>query len=98
MKTIFLTAFAILATLATIHALRCGPCNSRCTPTYKLGCKGGLTYGICRCCAVCAKIKGEKCGGIWNMEGTCDRGLICIKKGSSISPSSYSRTGVCVAE
>ena len=32
----------------------------------------------CRCCEVCAKVKGEICGGPWNYLGKCDKGLKCL--------------------
>ena len=99
MKTVFpVIAIAILSVLATTQALSCIRCSeARCTPIYKRNCKGGLTYGICGCCAVCAKLKGEKCGGIWNIHGKCDRGLTCDneRKGMRFR---FFATGICVAK
>ena len=31
----------------------------------------------CGCCDVCGKVFGEECGGLWNMNGKCGRGLKC---------------------
>ena len=94
MKTIFFVAITILVMHETTHALRCGPCHGGCTPAYQLRCKGGLTYDVCWCCAVCAKVKGEKCGGPYRMNGTCDRGLVCRRIGKH----SFGRfqSGICV--
>ena len=38
---------------------------------------GGLTKDVCNCCDVCSKVKGEKCGGPWNIKGRCDKFLTC---------------------
>lgn len=45
--------------------------------TLKEFCKGGIVYGICGCCQVCAKIEGESCGGLSDSYGKCDTGLLC---------------------
>ena len=83
MKIILVIALAISAILAMTEALVCFPCDSTpdtCLPLHKLNCKGGLVKSVCGCCATCAKVKGEKCGGPWwGMGGTCDCGLTCYK-------------------
>jgi hypothetical protein len=94
--TIFLVAFVVLAIPATIEALSCLSCEEvTCTPANELKCKGGLTRGICGCCDVCAKVGGEKCGGLWNMHGTCDSGLRCYKGRKVIIPYGV---GVCISK
>ena len=89
MKIILVVGLVISAILAMTEALSCGPCNSRshsaCAPLYKLNCKGGLVKDVCGCCAICAKLKGEKCGGPWNLYGKCDDGLICYKSPNVIA-------------
>ncbi|XP_057313338.1 antistasin-like [Hydractinia symbiolongicarpus] len=37
-------------------------------------CKGGIVKDNCGCCDVCAKQKGETCGGY---AGVCEKGLVC---------------------
>ena len=79
MKIILLIGLILSANLATTEALRCAPCSSACgcAPLHELNCKGGLVRDLCNCCAICAKIKGEKCGGLWHIYGKCDHGLTC---------------------
>ena len=82
MKIILVIVLAISAILEMTEALSCLPCDSpfvKCLPLRKLNCKGGLVKSVCGCCAICAKVKGEKCGGFWGEEGTCDYGLTCYK-------------------
>ncbi|XP_028391613.1 uncharacterized protein LOC114516362 isoform X2 [Dendronephthya gigantea] len=43
----------------------------------KQKCKGGLVSDACHCCKTCAKLEGERCGGMFNLHGRCDQGLIC---------------------
>ena len=35
---------------------------------------------MCGCCDVCAKVEGEECGGPWDLNGKCDKGLKCVHK------------------
>ena len=65
---------------AAFFAMKCPPCEKiHCNPrkASKLMCKGGVTTGVCGCCPVCARIKGERCGGYYNFLGKCDKGLYC---------------------
>ena len=39
----------------------------------------GLTMDVCGCCIECAKDVGQKCGGLWGMDGSCGENLECIK-------------------
>jgi hypothetical protein len=103
MHTLFLFAVVFSVTFVTIQSLSCMPCGKwTCPPENKLNCTGGLTLGICGCCNVCAKVEGEKCGGLWNMLGTCDDGLTCVPELASEDDSdSYyfnDRPGTCVAD
>ena len=81
MKNIFAITWVVSATIVATESLSCLPCpllQQTCLPVYRLGCKGGLTTDICGCCAVCAKVSGERCGrGIFIQEGKCDCGLKC---------------------
>ncbi|XP_057314575.1 uncharacterized protein LOC130655793 isoform X1 [Hydractinia symbiolongicarpus] len=40
---------------------------------------GGLVKDVCNCCYVCAKVKGETCGGPFQIAGKCAKGLTCRK-------------------
>ena len=78
MKNVFVIAFAVLAIVASSEGLSCLPCSEvTCDPLYRLGCKGGLTTDPCQCCVACAKLRGERCGGAFNVVGKCDCGLKC---------------------
>ncbi|KAI4897410.1 hypothetical protein NFI96_024484 [Prochilodus magdalenae] len=70
----------VLLLVETNWALSCGPCDKASCPT-ALQCPGGQVLDVCRCCYECAKQKGEICGGLWGLSGTCDQGLRCIKHG-----------------
>ena len=88
-------ALMFSAVVFTSNALSCLPCRDvTCPPVYQLRCSGGLVYDACKCCAACAKVKGEKCGGPWNISGVCDCGLRCFKgrKGSG----DINAEGICV--
>ena len=43
----------------------------------KQRCKGGLVFDVCHCCKTCAKLEGERCGGLFGGFGKCDEGLVC---------------------
>lgn len=67
-----------LAILTTVSALSCiigaGPCEP---PTC---CKSGtMTTDACGQCLVCAKDVDESCGGPFRFEGTCSKGLSCLR-------------------
>ena len=38
----------------------------------------GYTKDVCGCCDVCAKGRGELCGGYWFHFGRCDADLTCV--------------------
>lgn len=68
----------ILVTLGS--GLQCPACDRiHCDPRMpsQLTCQGGVTTGVCGCCPICAKVKGERCGGDFNYLGKCDSGLFC---------------------
>ena len=62
----------------SVEALSCGsqPCDPASCP--KVDCVGGKVYGPCDCCQVCAKQRGESCGGQYDLAGQCDDGLVCL--------------------
>ncbi|KAG9282147.1 cysteine-rich motor neuron 1 protein-like [Astyanax mexicanus] len=57
-------------------ALSCLPCDPSQCP--EVECVGRKVRGTCGCCLMCAKQKGETCGGVYNLEGRCDQGLKCV--------------------
>ncbi|KAK7115797.1 hypothetical protein V1264_001609 [Littorina saxatilis] len=60
--------------------LRCPPClqiHCATRDPKELGCKGGVTTGVCGCCPTCARLLGESCGGDLTYLGKCDLGLTC---------------------
>mgnify|MGYP002803633958 CR=1 FL=1 len=100
MKIILVIGLVISAIVGMTEALRCLPCKlSRppCVPLYKLNCKGGLVKDVCGCCAICAKLKGEKCGGPWDILGKCDCGLTCYKSPTVIAQmGEFNARGKCI--
>merc|ERR1719480_131485 len=77
------------------NLLRCVPCNMKdpseqVKPTAaSLDCAPGVDVveGMCPCSWRCAKQEGEKCGGIWNMSGTCQAPLVCVAEDKVSNPS-----------
>ena len=100
MKTIFLIALVMSAILAITQALSCPKCDAgviKCPEIHKLKCKGRLVTDVCGCCAVCAKVKGENCGGPFNITGKCDCGLKCLKSPKDIATmGEFNAKGTCV--
>ena len=97
MNTLILLAVVLSVIFTTSHCLSCVPCAQwKCTPDDELNCKGGLTTGKCGCCNACAKIEGEKCGGIFDILGICDAGLKCVRAGKKgfLLPR-FDRPGIC---
>ena len=71
---------------ATQVQMKCPPCDRlHCTirQMSKLKCPGGKVRDVCDCCPQCAKLEGEKCGGVHIYLGKCDRGLVCVPNSSS---------------
>uniref|UniRef100_A0A336M5C8 CSON004307 protein n=1 Tax=Culicoides sonorensis TaxID=179676 RepID=A0A336M5C8_CULSO len=52
--------------------------------------KGYIVWDPCKCCKMCAKVKGEACGGPGGFSGSCEPPLVCVIKPPIIG------TGVCV--
>ncbi|XP_019622834.1 PREDICTED: venom protein 302-like [Branchiostoma belcheri] len=78
MGKILIICLVLLAMVNGLAALSCLPCGEfECQEPPK--CKRNANYvkDVCGCCDVCAKVKGESCGGLWNLDGTCADGLIC---------------------
>ena len=107
MKIILAIGLVISAIFAVTEALKCIPaCDSpararsprlACTPVYKLNCKGGIVKNLCGCCAICASVKGERCGGPWDIYGKCDSGLTCYRSPPDIARYGATRSqGTCV--
>ncbi|XP_057312226.1 venom protein 302-like [Hydractinia symbiolongicarpus] len=74
------------------HSLSCFQCNL--TECKQPMCKGGIVKDPCQCCNVCAKVRGEECGGPWDIHGECDQGLYCKKEGKP-GQTVFNITGKC---
>lgn len=100
MKSLVLVVLVVLIVIPCAHSLSCLKCDPklvRCRTIPELKCKGGLTANACGCCAVCAKIKGEKCGGPFDINGKCDCGLICRKNRREVAQiGKFNASGRCV--
>ncbi|CAK9300805.1 unnamed protein product [Gordionus sp. m RMFG-2023] len=77
-----------------VDALSCRPCKTLFTKCVDppSNCTGGLVKDVCDCCKICAKVKGEVCGGIYNYLGKCDKGLMCDLK----DPKDANSMGTCI--
>ncbi|XP_076040846.1 venom protein 302-like [Oratosquilla oratoria] len=88
---LLLALLCIFVSVKRSSGLTCFPCedrkNCRNEPNY---CTWGFTKGICGCCVVCAKGPGQKCGGDFNLDGTCAPGLTCVSFGE------WRYHGICV--
>ncbi|XP_039988199.1 IGFBP domain-containing protein [Xiphias gladius] len=83
-----------------LQALHCPPCERiHCSSrrALRLGCRGGVTTGVCGCCPVCARTEGETCGGAWDYLGKCDEGLVCVYPDAAADKRGEERKGVCKA-
>ena len=56
----------------------------------------GIVPDICGCCEECAKGLNEKCGGLWDIEGTCTEGLTCVASRNEEKPWLIS-PGLCMS-
>lgn len=54
----------------------CGYCNTSVCPSLH-HCSGATVKDPCHCCWVCAREKGDKCGGPWSLFGSCGHGMTC---------------------
>ncbi|XP_039249283.2 uncharacterized protein LOC120326987 isoform X1 [Styela clava] len=91
-EIIFIIIFA--GCLSTTYGLSCMPCSNRTCETPSCN-SSGYALGICACCDVCAKPYNASCGGLWNLEGTCDKNLTCYHTPEQlIEP--YFAEGSCV--
>ncbi|XP_078669847.1 cysteine-rich motor neuron 1 protein-like isoform X1 [Branchiostoma floridae x Branchiostoma belcheri] len=87
-----LGALLLLAAVRSVAALSCLPCDrSQCPPPPS--CPADVVKDVCGCCAACAKVEGERCGGPWRITGTCSSGLTCNK-----DPNDFNTDGVCVVD
>ncbi|XP_078589548.1 cysteine-rich motor neuron 1 protein-like isoform X1 [Branchiostoma floridae x Branchiostoma japonicum] len=80
------------------RAHSCLPCEPE-ECAVPVDCPGGTTMDVCDCCKVCARRVNETCGGLYGIQGTCDRGLRCVipspKHGEHITGN---EVGVCQVE
>ncbi|XP_057313337.1 cysteine-rich motor neuron 1 protein-like [Hydractinia symbiolongicarpus] len=76
-KCVYIFIFFLTLQVDILHGLSCPLCNRRECP--KPCCEGGLVKDACNCCDVCAKLKGERCGGPFGGH-ECDTGLHCQRK------------------
>merc|ERR1711936_592447 len=101
MLRLVLVVFACLA--AGGHSLDCSPCEVGACPPPACCPSGSYILGECGCCEVCAKAKGETCGGPWDIFGSCAAGLRCLRQCEDNEDKSYyciliNETGVCLKE
>lgn len=99
MNTVASLALLFLVSVYSAEGLSCycrsSDCSEGAIERIKRRCKGGIVADVCHCCVTCAKVEGETCGGMWDLEGTCDQGLDCK---TLSEPSGYTMTrGICVA-
>ena len=82
-------------------------CTSTCPiplDDLKSNCTSGqLLPDLCGTCLICAKSRGQKCGGLNNQLGVCGVGLRCLvrfqlKRGSHGIQEENNATGTCVSD
>ena len=92
------TAFILFLFLSpSAFSLRCSPCEDQlfCQPIDVSDCASEeLVTDVCDCCDVCAKAKGERCGGVWNTFGKCASYLRCHPP---YDPQNPNESGTCVS-
>ncbi|MCI4394683.1 hypothetical protein PGIGA_G00171500 [Pangasianodon gigas] len=89
-KWLLICQLLIILLVKDSLALTCMPCHEvQCPPDPT--CPGGKVWGVCGCCLECAKVKNEKCGGLYGFSGTCDQGLECVHRGWDM----FDSEGVC---
>ena len=91
-RLLFIGSF--LVTCSPVISLSCVPCSwVRCSTP--VNCKGGLVKSICGCCNVCAKVAGERCGGLWPIQEHCDSGLKCVVRDGHLDGHLKTAEGTC---
>ncbi|RXG69398.1 Single insulin-like growth factor-binding domain protein-2 [Armadillidium vulgare] len=51
----------------------------------------------CHCCHECKKGPGEKCGGLFNLDGICGDGLVCHRN-KNHSEDIFDLNGICLSK
>ncbi|XP_019636635.1 PREDICTED: venom protein 302-like [Branchiostoma belcheri] len=97
--TMWMKIFLLALLIGSALSLTCLPCGML-TCVEPQGCLQGTVSDVCGCCRRCAKVEGETCGGLWNMDGRCAVGLFCggweIHDGEEqVVPIMFGMTGVC---
>ncbi|XP_019616148.1 PREDICTED: plasminogen-like [Branchiostoma belcheri] len=96
MKRAAVFAAVVLVSALSAAAVRCPVCVKKaCPPTPT--CRGEVVKDACGCCDTCAKMEGERCGGLGDTAGTCSSGLTCVKKRSTNSWLRTFAMGTCEA-
>ncbi|KAK0039719.1 cysteine-rich motor neuron 1 protein [Biomphalaria pfeifferi] len=80
-----------------VSALSCEPCDVA-TCVNDTNCPGGMVLGPCRCCYECARQVNQSCGGIYDLSGTCDKNLHCVRPLSEDVTSEESLVGICMGK
>ena len=88
-----------LLVVQTCNALSCTHCSetkkAECTPVRALNCTTDIVLDVCKCCPVCSKGEGEKCGGSYGLKGRCTSGLACYSYEDQSSRFSNAPIGIC---
>ncbi|CAH1263160.1 CRIM1 [Branchiostoma lanceolatum] len=97
--------FCLVLLIGSALSLSCLPCEMvQCVEPQN--CEQGTVPAICGCgCRRCAKVEGETCGGMWNLDGSCADGLTCempeiAPQGGELQvvPVLFGQSGICVPE
>ena len=75
MVVVVVLLLAVIVSGEQCGQMKCPECTNQ--PNPKDCTSGCLTKDRCGCCLVCAKAKGEYCGGINDHQGYCADGLYC---------------------
>ncbi|XP_078592748.1 venom protein 302-like [Branchiostoma floridae x Branchiostoma japonicum] len=94
--------FCLVLLIGSALSLSCLPCSMvQCVQLEN--CPQGTVPDVCGCCRRCAKVEGETCGGMWNLDGFCAMGLTCEMPESpqpdgelQVVPVLFGQPGICV--
>ncbi|CAH1251937.1 CRIM1 [Branchiostoma lanceolatum] len=103
MGKIFIICIVLLCMVNGLAALSCIPCEERECEDPRPCRRNAVVKDVCGCCDVCARVKGEICGGPWGIDGICAEGLTCVKPepeetGDDVIIYDFNQSGTCEKE
>ncbi|KAL7638066.1 UNVERIFIED_CONTAM: hypothetical protein RMT77_011691 [Armadillidium vulgare] len=98
MTTVKVFILAILfINIGEIISLSCYCKPAACKVLTDKDCPFGVGMDACHCCHECKKGPGEKCGGLFNLDGICGDGLVCHRN-KNHSEDIFDLNGICLSK